>query len=62
MPGSTAEAERSYVVILTNDESYEVVQISSYAGVTRREVRLSALASALNALQTLFDRRKVARI
>ena len=62
MPGSAAAAERFYVVILTNDDSFEVIQTLSDAGVTRREERLSALASALYALRALFDRRKVARV
>ena len=62
MPGSAVEAELFYVVILANDDSFEVIQISSYAGVTRREARLSVLASALYALRALFDRRKVARV
>ena len=62
MSGSAAEAERFYGAILADDGSYVVIQVSSNARVTRREPRLSVLASALYALLTLFDRRKVARV
>ena len=62
MLGSAAEAERFYGAILTDDGSYAVIQISSNAGVPRREPRLGALASALYALRTLLDRRKVAGV
>ena len=57
-----AEEERCYVTILINDRSYAVIQISSNAGVNRRDNRLSASKSAFYALRTFFDGRKVARV